>query len=179
MVSDHEQERFLRLWADAQPAVAAFLHSVVRDAAAAKDLLQETALVLFRRFGDYDGQRPFLAWALGVAKLQVLGFRRDVARSPVTFDTELLERFTAAWAEQAPAASQQSVALELCLERMAPRPRQLLRWRYFEDVKSEDIASRLGSNGAAVRVMLQRLREQLRACVEKQLRMEGGSHGWS
>lgn len=173
MLSDQEQERFLRLWADAQPAVAAFVHAVVRDPAAAKDVLQETALVLFRRFGEYDGGRPFLAWALGVAKLQVLGFRRDEARSLVTFDTELFEQFTAAWAEQAPAVSQQSVALELCLERMAARPRQLLRWRYFEDLKSEEIASRLGSNGAAVRVTLQRLREQLRECVEKQLRMEG------
>jgi len=129
-------------------------------------------MVVFRRFADYDSERPFVAWALGVAKLQVLGFRRDEARSPVTFDTELFNQFTASWAEQAPAVSQQSVALELCLERMAARPRQILRWRYFEDLKSEEIASRLGSKSAAVRVTLQRLREQLRACVEKQMRLE-------
>ena len=97
MLDGREQERFLRLWADAQPAVAAFVHAVVRDPASAKDVLQETALTLFRRFGDYDGGRPFLAWALGVAKLQVLGFRRDEARSLVTFDSELFDRFTEAW----------------------------------------------------------------------------------
>jgi hypothetical protein len=55
MLSEHEQERFLRLWAGAQPAVTAFVHAVVRDSAAAKDLVQETALGLFRRFADYDG----------------------------------------------------------------------------------------------------------------------------
>jgi hypothetical protein len=52
MLSEHEQEWFLRLWADAQPAVTAFVHAVVRDSSAAKDLVQETALVLFRRFSD-------------------------------------------------------------------------------------------------------------------------------
>jgi DNA-directed RNA polymerase specialized sigma24 family protein len=56
---------------------------------------------------------------------------------------------------------------------MAARPRQILRWRYFEDLKSEEISRRLGSKSAAVRVTLQRLREQLRACVEKQMRQEG------
>jgi RNA polymerase sigma-70 factor (ECF subfamily) len=173
MLDGREQERFLRLWADAQPAVAAFVHAVVRDPASAKDVLQETALTLFRRFGDYDGGRPFLAWALGVAKLQVLGFRRDEARSLVTFDSELFDRFTEAWAEQAPSASRHSLALEICLDRMAARPRQLLRWRYQDDLKSEEIARRLGTKGPAVRVTLQRLREQLRECVERQLRTQG------
>jgi hypothetical protein len=105
MLNEHEQEQFLRLWADTQPSVTAFIHSVVRDSAAAKDLVQETALLLFRRFADYDGERPFLAWALGVAKLQVLGFQRDEARSLVTFDSELFDKFTEAWAGQAPTAS--------------------------------------------------------------------------
>lgn len=54
----------------------------------------------------------------------MLGFRRDEARSRVTFDNGLFEQFTAAWAEQAPEVSQQSVALELCLERMAASSRQ-------------------------------------------------------
>jgi RNA polymerase sigma-70 factor (ECF subfamily) len=172
MLNDLEQERFVRLWADAQPAVAAFVHAAIRESAAAKDVLQGTALALFRRFPEYDGARPFLAWALGVAKFQVLGFQRDEARSLIVFDTELLDKFTEAWAEQAPAVTQQSAALEFCLERMPARPRQILRWRYFEDLKSDEIARRLGSQSAAVRVTLQRLREQLRACVEKQMRRE-------
>jgi RNA polymerase sigma-70 factor (ECF subfamily) len=92
MLNERDQERFLRLWAEAQPAVAAFVHAVVRDSAAAKDLLQETALVLFRRFADYDGDRPFIAWALGVARFQVLGFQRDEARSLVTFSEMISAR---------------------------------------------------------------------------------------
>jgi DNA-directed RNA polymerase specialized sigma24 family protein len=49
----------------------------------------------------------------------------------------------------------------------------MLRLRYFEELNSEEIARRLGSKSAAVRVTLQRIREQLRACVEQQLRTEG------
>jgi len=163
----------MRLWTESQPAVVGFIHATVRDPAAAKDLVQETALVLFRRFGEYDGVRPFLGWALGIAKFQVLGFRRDAARSLVCFDSDLFDRFTEMWTETAAAASERSSALEVCLERLAVRPRQMVRLRYFEELNSEEIARRLGGRSAAVRVALQRIREQLRACVEQQLRTGG------
>ena len=172
MISEEEQERFMRLWTDAQPTVVNYLHAAVRDAAMANDLVQETAMVLFRRFGDYDGQRPFLCWALGVAKFQVLGLHRDGARSCITFDTELFDKFTEIWAEAAPAASEQATALEICLERLPARLRQMVRWRYFEERSSEEIAGALGTKSAAVRVALQRIREQLRACIERQMRPE-------
>jgi RNA polymerase sigma-70 factor (ECF subfamily) len=172
MLSQPDQERFMRLWTESQQAVVNYIHATVRDPAAAKDLAQETALVLFRRFSEYDGQRPFLAWALGVAKLQVLGFRRDEVRSLVCFDTELFDRFTEMWAETAAAASERSSALEVCLERLPARPRQMVRLRYFEELSSEEIGRRIGSKSAAVRVALQRIRERLRACVEQQLRTE-------
>jgi RNA polymerase sigma-70 factor, ECF subfamily len=173
MLNEQDQERFMRLWAEAQPAVAAFVHAVVRDSAAAKDLAQETALVLFRRFGEYDGQRPFVAWALGVAKFQVLGFRRDEARSFVTFDTELFDKFTELWAEAAPAVDRRAEALQTCLERLAGRARQVVRLRYFEGLTAEEIGRQTGSNGAAIRMLLQRVREQLRQCIQKQASGEG------
>ena len=172
MLNDQQQERFLRLWTESQQAVVNYIHATVRDPAVAKDLAQETALVLFRRFAEYDAERPFLAWALGVAQFQVRGFRRDAARSLVCFDTELFDQFTAMWAETAANTSERSSALEVCLERLPARPRQMLRLRYFEEYNSEEIARRLGSTSAAVRVALQRIREQLRACVEQQLQTE-------
>jgi RNA polymerase sigma-70 factor (ECF subfamily) len=129
-------------------------------------------MVLFRRFEEYNWERPFLAWALGVAKFQVLAFHRDESRSFVTFDTELFDRFTEVWAETVPAASEQSAALEVCIERLEARPRQMVRLRYYEDQNSEEIARRLGTKSAVVRVVLQRIREHLRACIEQQLMTE-------
>ncbi len=173
MLNQQEQERFVRLWADVQPAVENYVRTLIRDPVSAKDLLQETALVLFRRFKEYDGQWPFLGWALGVARLQVLSFHRDEARSFVTFDTELLDCFTESWAQIAHQSHEKAAALELCLERLGAVPKELLRLRYFEDLNSDEIAERLGRRAGAIRVTLQRIREQLRLCVEHRLRAEG------
>ena len=77
MLKEQEQLRFMRLWTAAQPAVSGYVRSLVRDRAVADEVLQETSLVLFRRFEEYDEQRPFVAWALGIARFQVLSLNRD------------------------------------------------------------------------------------------------------
>jgi RNA polymerase sigma-70 factor (ECF subfamily) len=173
MLNEHDQLRFMRLWTAAQPAVAGYVHALVGDRAAAEDIVQETSIVLFRRFAEYQQDRPFIAWAMGIAKFQVLGMRRDDARSRVIFDDDLLARFTESWAELAPQASERSLVLQECIEQLASHARRLVRMRYFDDQTAEQIAVRLGGTGAAVRVAIQRIRRQLRDCVDRKLRVEG------
>lgn len=162
-------------WTAAQPAVAGFIRALLRDAEAARDVLQETALVLFRRFREYDGERPFVAWALGVARWRVLGHHRDAARCLLTFDEELLERFTEQWAAAAPAADRRAWALQECVEGLPGRARELVRQRYYEERTAEEIAAQTGAQGASIRVALQRIREQLRECIERRMQAEGGA----
>jgi RNA polymerase sigma-70 factor (ECF subfamily) len=173
MSQENAQEHFMRLWTAAQPAVAGYIRSLIRGTDA-DDVLQETALTLFRRFADYDPARPFVAWALGVAKFQVLGHRRDAARSFLTFDSPLLERYTDGWADSCPSSDYRAGALENCFGELTGRARQVLQMRYFEGFTAEEIARRTASSGAAVRMMLQRIRDSLRACVEHQLSTEEG-----
>ena len=165
----------MRFWISAQSSVAGYIHSLVRDHALAKDLVQETALVLFRRFSEYDGGRPFLAWALGIARFQVMGMRRDAARTLVTFDDELLAGFTETWCELSPDSGERGDALRECLRELPQKASHLIGLRYYEGLSATEIAARTGSgNEGSVRVFLQRIRQQLRECVERRLRLEGG-----
>lgn len=173
MLSEQDQIRFMRLWTAAQPAVSAYVHALVWDHAAAEDVLQEISIVLFRRFGEYIEDLPFVAWALGIAKFQVLGVMRDHARNRVIFDDELLARFTQSWAELSPLVSDRSAALEDCLQQLASNARHLVQLRYIDGKTAEQIAHQFGRTGAAVRVAIQRIRQQLRECVGRKLRLEG------
>jgi DNA-directed RNA polymerase specialized sigma24 family protein len=57
---------------------------------------------------------------------------------------------------------------------LASHAQRIVRLRYFEDQNADKIAQQLGGNGATIRVTLQRIREQLRICIERQLQFEGG-----
>ena len=152
MLNEQDQLRFMRLWTAAQPAVSGYVRSLVRNRSMADEVLQETSHVLFRRFDEYDEQRPFVAWALGVARFQVLSLNRDAARSRVAFDTELLVRFTETWGELAPGASDRSLFLQDCIQRLAARARQMVRLRYYDELTtSRDQADRWNGGGCASR----------------------------
>ena len=73
-MNNHEQ--FTRRWTEAQPIVAGYISAVVPDFQEAEDLLQDVAVILLRKFPEYDAQRPFVAWAIGIAKREVLVARR-------------------------------------------------------------------------------------------------------
>ncbi|MBL9144859.1 MAG: sigma-70 family RNA polymerase sigma factor [Verrucomicrobiaceae bacterium] len=174
MLTDEQQERFTRLWTEVQPSVSGYIHAVVRDSVVAKDIVQETALALLRKFADWDQVRDFLPWALGAAKYEILAHRRDSARCRVTFDDEVLHAITETWSSVAPEISDEQAALHSCLDKLAPHARDVVRLRYDEDWDAPQIAQKLHSTAGAVRVALMRIREQLRDCVQHQLTLEGG-----
>lgn len=165
-----ENDRFARYWTQAQPVVASFIASMVPDFHAAEDLLQDVAVVLLRKFSEYDAQRPFVAWALGITRLEVLARRRDsVVQSIVASDSQLMESVSAAFEELAPELDQRAHALRECRKTIKGRAEEVLKLRYEGALKPADIAQRLGLEPGAVRVQLTRIRAALQECVERRL----------
>ena len=167
-MNNHEQ--FTRRWTEAQPIVAGYINAVVPDFQEAEDLLQDVAVILLRKFPEYDPQRPFVAWAIGIAKREVLMARRLHARNLLSFQADLLERISEAYEELAPEFEDRSRALRECLRRVKGRAGELLRLRYEESLKPNAIAARVGVAVVAVRVMLSRTRATLRECIERKLK---------
>jgi RNA polymerase sigma-70 factor, ECF subfamily len=120
MLNDEQQEQFTRLWTEVQPSVAGYVRAVVRDVHVTKDLVQETALVLLRKFGQWDPRLAFLPWALGVAKFEILAHHRDSGRSRLVFDDDLLDAITASWGMVAAEVLDEQAALQECLEKLSP-----------------------------------------------------------
>jgi RNA polymerase sigma-70 factor, ECF subfamily len=171
LMETHEQ--FTRLWTEAHPVVAACLQVAVPDFHQAEDLLQEVAVVLLRKFPEYDQTRPFVGWALGVARFEVLNARREYARSRLFYEPEALQRLGEVCEELAPELEVRARALRECMEKVEGRARELLRLRYEEALKPNAIAVQLGLAVVAVRVMLSRTRASLRQCIERTLKQEG------
>lgn len=168
-------EQFTRCWTQAQPVVASYIGSLVTDFHAAEDLLQTVAIKLHRKFADYDPARPFVSWALGFARLEVLNLRRTQARSFLTYDDDVVESVLEAHAELAPELGRRTAALRECLKRIEGRSRELLRLRYDDELRPQQIAGRLSMGEVAVRVALSRVRGALRDCIERRMAAQGGA----
>lgn len=164
---DAKTRQAMRLWTLAQPVVSAFVTSVVRDFSARDDVLQEIAVAVIESIDRYDPEQPFVAWALGIAQNQVRLYLRRVRRDRHVFDEATVSclafAFDAAWAGQ----SQRLDFLQDCLRELVGRPKEILELRYRHDLKPAAIAESLGMTANTVAKALQRVRDQLRDCIER------------
>jgi RNA polymerase sigma-70 factor (ECF subfamily) len=175
MVNQREietRERLTRLWREAEPSVRAYVFAAVRSAHDAEDMVQQVALTVARRFEEYDASRPFIAWALWLAKSRITDHYRKANRERVLFSESLLKQLAEALVQRQPHRNPRQEALERCIEKLPKKSRQLLELRYEEDASMESVAAAVQSTAAAVRVMLFRIRNLLAECVQHELSRE-------
>lgn len=164
----------MRLWTLAVPAVSAFVGALVRDFQDRDDVLQETAAAVLTSFARFDRSQSFQAWAIGIARNQVRLYLRRRGREKLAFDSEALDVLTAAFVGPSP-LDRRLDALGACVARLDDDARELCRLRYERDLKPAAIGERLGRGANAVAKALQRVRDQLRACIEQQASAEEAS----
>lgn len=165
---------FLRHFLPTEHVLKAYLLAATGDMHAADDLLQEVSSVLWEKLGQYDDQRPFRLWALGVARLEVLKWRQRLARSREILSEEAVGALADAAADHAGEIDERLVHLRRCVEKLHEKTRQLLRLRYWQALPIRQMAERLGRSVAAIGMALVRARRRLRRCVETRLGKMGG-----
>ncbi len=122
--------QFSQAWAAALPAVAGYVGAVVGDRHATDDLVQEAALAAFRAYASYAPERPFTAWALGIAKHKVHDHWRRLAQGrQVPADPALIDALADCAVEMDEELSEQRAAMKYCLGRVGGRAWDLIKGR--------------------------------------------------
>jgi RNA polymerase sigma-70 factor (ECF subfamily) len=161
-----QAEQFAALWTAAQPTIAGFIRTLVPDYLQADEVLQRVAVTLVRKYDQYDPQRPFGAWAIGVAKYEVLYYRRERATDKHLFGDDIVEQIAGRYEVLAEDVDPIREALRHCLEQLKGRSKRVIDLRYRQGFKSQAIAEEMALSSGAVRMLLCRVRETLRRCIE-------------
>jgi RNA polymerase sigma-70 factor (ECF subfamily) len=163
------QADFLTRFLHSEAEIRAFVGSVVRDVHAREDLVQEIAITLWRRFDSYDPERPFGAWARGIAAKKLMECRTQSQRTPVPFSPAAIQMIVEA-AERAETSPTLSLeALEHCIGGLPDEYRRLLALRYTQGRSVDSIAAELNRTADSIYQALSRLRRRLRDCMQRRL----------
>jgi len=163
-------------WEQARPAVFAFLTATIYDFHRAEDLLQEVAVAVASQYHEYDRNRSFLAWAMGIARNRTLLYFREQARDRQHFSdatVQLLSDAAARVAEDSNAS--QRDALRHCLTKTVGRRRRILDLRYSGGLSIAEIATQLDTTSNAVKIALHRVRLSLEQCIRRRVAAERGA----
>ena len=165
---------FVRLLAANQHRIGGYIFTLVPNQSDADELLQETHVRLWEERDRFEPGTNFRAWALRVAYFEVLTWRKRSQRRSLVFDDELVKRLSDSMIQDSTPACEQQAALNVCLEELSGRSREILRRVYAEGEKIKDIANDLGNTADSTYKTVQRLRAVLRQCIEQRI-TEGGT----
>ncbi len=160
--------QFLELLNAHDRALCLYVYGLVPRDSEAEDILQQTKMLLWKHFADFELGTNFLAWARKTAFQQVLTHRRKKKREHVPLEEEALEALGAAVAELSEQSTARHEAVRACVARLPAEHRQLIQLRYFQEMEIPHIAQKIERTEGAVYRALSRIRMTLMECVQKQ-----------
>lgn len=159
---------FTVLYLQCQRRLYAYILMLVGDPLSAHDILQDTNLVLWEKFGEYQRGTNFFAFAREIARFRVLRYRQIHTRGLILIEPELLnslvDRGSETNAHPDPAFD---TALQNCLGKLSDVDHHLIRLRYTPGFSVKEYAQQTGRTENAVSQSLKRIRQALKDCVER------------
>lgn len=168
MSSTDDYERFTRLFLQHEPEILRAVLVFVPQRTDARDIVQETAVALWKHFEQYDPARPFANWAIGYARMQVRRFLRGGARR-ASLSEQAMELIESAQEARAALREKRDAALRECLHELPANSRDVITGYYFEERTVESLADAHGRTVEALYKTLQRLRAALLECINSKM----------
>lgn len=170
MAERHEE--FVVLMTRHQRRIWWFINSMLPAASDADDVLQETSLVLWRKWDQFDREREFISWACGIARLQVFKFvRKNKSKRSYLNEIVLGEIADIAEREVQNLARTETrlEALKQCVQRLEDDERKLIKRRYEDEWTTQRIARETSRPLVTIYKTLARARGKLSDCVNRRL----------
>ena len=170
---DARYETFVQRFAHYEPDLRRFIRSLLPTWTDTDEVLQQTAIVIWRKFDQYDPGTHFMKWACVIARFEALTYRRKMARDRHVFREDVLELMADEGVSELDGRQAEHDALQTCLLELPERQRKFVTLAYTPGVKVKDLAAEAGSTAAAFYMRLKRIRRQLMQCVESKTQQPG------
>jgi RNA polymerase sigma-70 factor (ECF subfamily) len=152
-----------------------YIYCLVHDFNDTEDLYQQTCLVMWRKFDEYEQGTQFLQWALRIAHFEVTNSLRQ-RRRRAQFSQEFLAELSAE-PDLDPVGDEDArvAALRHCLKELKTQDLNLLDHRYGLRKRLSEMAGELGRSPQSVSNTLGRIRLSLLNCMRRVRLAEEGT----
>lgn len=164
---DDRSECFIKLLAEHERRLTAYVMTFVPRAADADDILQETKLGLWQSFGQFVAGTNFGAWARQAAFNRILDFRKRKGRESqhLMFSDSCIENLAVAFERKEGLIDARIGRLTDCVAKLPSEHRLIVSLRYHDSKSVDEIAESVSRSVAATYRVLSRIRLALRDCI--------------
>jgi len=169
MQLDENYSKFMKLYSLSMPAVRALLRNLLPGWQDVDEVMQQTSLVLWKKFEEFEEGTNFTSWACVIARFEALRYRRDKARDKHIFSAELIEILAEETEKNRDKLEKETLALQKCLNKLPEKQRNLTLTAYSGDKNIKEVAELFGRTATAMYKALNRIRTNLLKCIKTQM----------
>lgn len=164
-----DRRAFAELYAQTGGQLFGLAQRMLRNRAAAEEVIQEGYVRIWTRAGDFDPARgAALSWMVTIVRNLALDrLRRERAAVPIDSVPEREH-----WADPGPdplasaMASAEARALRRCLDQLEDGPRRVLTLAYWNGMSHEELAAHIDAPLGTVKSWIRRGLARLKGCLE-------------
>jgi len=173
MPDSADKQEFATLYARCHLDLLRYILTLMPYRDQAEDILQETARIIWKKFDQFDQERPFLPWAKKFAYYEVLRHRKKQAIKYKYFSDELVETMASERDEQDELLEAGREALTDCMSRLDETSSELLLDRFSRGISLKILAQQQGRSANSLYLVMHRIRQKLIECVNSSLESQG------
>lgn len=166
---DSPGAEFVQEFSRHQRRLYLYILAQVPQPADADEILQETNLVVWKKWNQFQPGTNFFAWSSRIAGYEVLKYRERRRKDKLFFTEKFIETVAQEVGNDEPRLEDRRKALEVCLGKLRPDDRELIRHRYASGKNGKAVARILGRPANSVYQSLGRIRRVLMECIRKRL----------
>ncbi len=170
--NEYRYESFLKLYRANEKHIFRFILALLPNYSAAEDVMQDTMLVMWKKFDQYEAGTNFAAWGMQIGRFAVMQFQRKVQSGIVCFDSNALEKIIEHEEVLREKEDAYSEALEECVKHLKEKSKRIISLRYVDNMKIVDIALKIEKTLNSTYQAMSRIHQSLLKCVMQRLRQE-------
>lgn len=166
-------EHFVELFTQNEQTLRTFVRGLVPSWHDTDEIVQESALVAWQKFDQFELGTSFLKWTCVIARFKVLAHRRKFARERIAFNEALMEVLADESENEIEQRRLEYEALENCLGKLPEKQKRWVTLAHTPGMSSKELAEEIGMKPGAFYMRLNRIRSTLLECINKSLKKEG------
>ena len=165
---DENYSEFMKLYTKSVPVLRSFLRKLLPDWQDVDEVMQDTSLVLWKKFNQYEKGTEFSKWACVVGRYEVLRYKRSKARDRHYFGDDLLNILADENLDNIDHFEKERKALQVCLGKLDDKQKKITLSAYSGQKNIKEVAESYGRTATAMYKALKRIRTSLLNCIKKE-----------
>lgn len=163
-----EYEDYIRLLSTNQRRIYGFINAMLPNRSASDDIMQETSLMMWQNFDQFQKGTNFAAWGMSIARNLVMQHYRKQKRNRLTFDLEAIENI-ASQSDVFDSTDDKVDALRRCFKKLNTNDQKILEQRYIDNSPVQKIAENVNCTTGHMYRIIAKIHNMLLRCINIQL----------